>query len=715
MPRCRAWRSGLRLLGLPILFVLVLAASAQAQPAAAPAPAPAQVQDLLKLLDDPAVRTWIKQRVDSDTAPSGPEAADKSVSEFTDRRLALTRQHLQLLASAVAGFLGEIRAVADRLSLEFAHFGLLKMLAVFAIFVALGFGFEALYFRLTEPIRQRVIRARVETPARRLRAILARFAYQLSVVAVFALGSIGAFLALDWPASVRALLLGYLLALLAVRIAVLFGRLLLAPSFERFRIIPMSDDAARFWHRRMALAVGVLAFGGMTVEIMLKLGFSQPARWLVGYTFGLGLLAVGIEAVWRQPRDRPIHPRPMAGHGDDRWLATLAMVVLWVLWVLGAMPAFWLVAVIALAPLLLRLVDKTVRHVMRPADGDALARPDLSIQAAMLDRGLRAGIVIFAALFLARMWDIDLIELTGRDTVAVRLLRGLLNAVVIIIVADMLWSIGKIVIDRRIAAGKSEASPDTEEGRRQARLRTLLPIARNFLFAIMLVVTLLMVLSALGVDIGPLVAGAGVFGVAIGFGAQTLVKDIISGVFYLLDDAFRVGEYIQSGSYKGTVESFSLRSVKLRHHRGPLYTVPFGQLGAVQNMSRDWVIDKLTVSVTYDTDLEKVKKLIKEIGATLKADPELGPHILETLKMQGVEQFGDYAIQIRLKMMTKPGEQFVIRRRAYALIKKAFDANGIRFAFPTVQVAGGGDAAATAAAAAQHETVRLKAAEATAE
>ena len=165
-------------------------------------------------------------------------------------------------------------------------------------------------------------------------------------------------------------------------------------------------------------------------------------------------------------------------------------------------------------------------------------------------------------------------------------------------------------------------------------------------------------------------------GVAVGFGAQTLVKDIISGMFYLLDDAFRVGEYIVSGSYKGTVESFSLRSIKLRHHRGYLYTVPFGELGAIQNISRDWVIDKLSVSVTYDTDLDKVKKIIKQIGKELQADPELAPHIIETLKMQGVEQFGDFAIEIRLKMMTKPGEQFVIRRRAYALIKKAFAANG---------------------------------------
>ena len=201
----------------------------------------------------------------------------------------------------------------------------------------------------------------------------------------------------------------------------------------------------------------------------------------------------------------------------------------------------------------------------------------------------------------------------------------------------------------------------------------------------------LMALSALGVAVGPLIAGAGVVGVAIGFGAQTLVKDIISGMFYLLDDAFRVGEYIISGSYKGTVESFSLRSIKLRHHRGYLYTVPFGELGAIQNMSRDWVIDKLSVSVIYDTDLDKAKKIIKQIGKELMADPELAPHIIEPLKMQGVEQFGDFAIQIRLKMMTKPGEQFVIRRRAYALIKKAFDANGIEFAFPTVTVAGGGE------------------------
>ena len=155
----------------------------------------------------------------------------------------------------------------------------------------------------------------------------------------------------------------------------------------------------------------------------------------------------------------------------------------------------------------------------------------------------------------------------------------------------------------------------------------------------------MMALAAMGVEIGPLIAGAGVLGVAIGFGAQTFVRDVIAGMFYLLDDAFRVGEYIQSGNYKGTVEGFSIRSVRLRHHRGPVYTVPFSLLGAVQNQSRDWVIDKLTIGITYDSDIERARKLIKQIGLELAKDPDFAPLIIEPLKMQGVEQLGDFAVR----------------------------------------------------------------------
>ena len=175
------------------------------------------------------------------------------------------------------------------------------------------------------------------------------------------------------------------------------------------------------------------------------------------------------------------------------------------------------------------------------------------------------------------------------------------------------------------------------------------------------------------------------------------MKDIISGIFYLFDDAFRIGEYIQSGTYKGTVESFSLRSIKLRHQRGALYTVPFGILGAVQNQSRDWVVDKIVLNVPYGTDLDKVRKLIKRIGETLAEDEDYGALILNPLKMQGVVQFGDFAIQIQTKMMTKPGDvQFLARRRALLMINQAFADNGIGFAMPMVHVAGGTDAAAAA-------------------
>ena len=122
------------------------------------------------------------------------------------------------------------------------------------------------------------------------------------------------------------------------------------------------------------------------------------------------------------------------------------------------------------------------------------------------------------------------------------------------------------------------------------------------------------VISALGVNITPLLAGAGIIGLAIGFGAQTLVKDIISGMFFLIDDAFRKGEYIDIGDVKGTVEKISVRSMQLRHHNGPLNTVPFGEINFITNFSRDWVVMKLPLRLTYDTDAEKVRKMIKKLG-----------------------------------------------------------------------------------------------------
>jgi small-conductance mechanosensitive channel len=327
----------------------------------------------------------------------------------------------------------------------------------------------------------------------------------------------------------------------------------------------------------------------------------------------------------------------------------------------------------------------------------------------MIVRGVRALVIAAAVGWLATVWRFSPAA-AAQNGMLERLIAGLLNAVIILLVADLVWNLAKVYIARKLdtPAPNSPESPDLAA--RRQRLRTLLPIFRNTLAVFIMVVAALTILSGLGVQIAPLIAGAGIFGVAIGFGSQTLVKDVLSGVFFMLDDAFRVGEYIESGSYKGTVESFSLRSVRLRHHRGPVFTVPFGDLGAVQNMSRDWVIDKFRIRVPFDTDIAKVKKLLKGIGAELKADPELGPEILETVKMKGVEEIGDFGIQLSFAFMAKPGQQSVVRRRAYTMIQQAFAANGIQFAQPTVQVGGeekqAGAAAANVISLAQQKTAQ---------
>jgi small-conductance mechanosensitive channel len=687
---------------IPLLLLSCAAAPALAQDApASHKDTPPQVRELLDLLADPVVRDWLQQQHTAQAAaPAAPASPEMTPSRMIAARMAAIRQHLQTLAAALPTVPDEFQRAGIILSLEFEEHGVVSVLLLIVAFVALGFGAEWLFHRAAGGIEKRIIALPLNTVGERLRAVAVRLAYGTGTVAAFAIGSVGAFLVFSWPPLLHEIVLGYLFAFLIVRLTLVLGRFLFAPSDERFRIVPMSTAGAWFWVRRLALFIGWLAFGWITVSLLVTLGMAVGARQLVAYTLGLGLLAMGLEIAWRRPRAGD--PATQAGRERSlgrasSWLLSVYSVLLWLLWLASAMALFWLVVTVVALPISIRITRRAISHLLRPpgAADQAAEAPRMAVVAT--ERGARGLLIIAFALLLARAWYLDLGTLTESDTFVTRLVRGALSAVVIALIADFVWHAVKAVIDRTIVLAQNPAPQDSEEGRRRARLRTLLPILRNVLFIVVVAMAVLMILSHVGVQIGPLIAGAGVVGVAVGFGAQTLVKDIISGVFYLLDDAFRTGEYIQAGNYKGTVESFSLRSVKLRHHRGPLYTVPFGELGAIQNMSRDWVIDKFMIGVTYDSDLDMVRRLIKQVGKELSANPEFAPHILEPLKMQGVEEFGDYAIKIRIKLMTKPNEQFVIRRKAYAMIKKAFDDNGIKFATPTVQVAGGDEATAAAA------------------
>ncbi len=266
-----------------------------------------------------------------------------------------------------------------------------------------------------------------------------------------------------------------------------------------------------------------------------------------------------------------------------------------------------------------------------------------------------------------------------------------LDVMVILFIGYILFHFFRVWIDSKIAEevddGGAEAELGDEGGEGgQSRLATLLPLFRGAILAVVVVTIALIVLMELGINVSPLFAGAGVVGLAVGFGSQTLVRDIFSGAFFLMDDAFRKGEYIDIGDVKGTVEKISVRSFQLRHHLGALNTIPFGEIKVLTNYSRDWVIMKLPLRVTYDTDVEKVRKLIKKLGQELLSDPVIGENFIQPLKSQGVIEMQDSAMIIRVKFMTKPGDQWLVRKKVYEEIRALFAREGIRFAHREVTV-----------------------------
>ncbi|WP_456390885.1 mechanosensitive ion channel family protein [Profundibacter sp.] len=292
--------------------------------------------------------------------------------------------------------------------------------------------------------------------------------------------------------------------------------------------------------------------------------------------------------------------------------------------------------------------------------------------------------------FVAGIWAILKIWDANMSMVSDTAYDRSLDVVIILFIAYIVYHTFRIWIDGKIFEEQGEIVEveigGEGGGEGGSRLSTLLPLFKITMTIVIMVTFALILFAELGINVSPLFAGAGVVGLAIGFGAQTLVRDIFSGVFFLFDDAFRKGEYIDTGDVKGTVEKISLRSLQLRHHRGPLNTIPFGEIRFLTNFSRDWVIMKLPLRVTYDTDPERVRKLIKKLGLELLEDPLIGPDFLQPLKSQGVIEMQDSAMIIRVKFMTKPGGQWMTRKRVLQDIRALFEREGIKFAHREVTV-----------------------------
>ncbi|MEX5597556.1 mechanosensitive ion channel family protein [Pseudophaeobacter sp. C1-32P7] len=297
-----------------------------------------------------------------------------------------------------------------------------------------------------------------------------------------------------------------------------------------------------------------------------------------------------------------------------------------------------------------------------------------------------AGVLAFVggALALIYVWNPDL-DWTDNSAI-----DRIFDIVVILFLGYIIYSVSRIWIDSKIdeEVGDMPESELGDEGGAggASRLATLLPLFRGAILAVVVVSIALILLMQLGINVSPLFAGAGVVGLAVGFGSQTLVRDIFSGAFFLVDDAFRKGEYIDIGDVKGTVEKISVRSFQLRHHLGALHTIPFGEIRVLTNYSRDWVMMKLPLRVTYDTDVEKVRKLIKKLGQELLDDPVIGDNFIQPLKSQGVIEMQDSAMIIRVKFMTKPGDQWLVGKKVYEEIRQLFAREGIKFAHREVTV-----------------------------
>ena len=347
------------------------------------------------------------------------------------------------------------------------------------------------------------------------------------------------------------------------------------------------------------------------------------------------------------------------------------------------------------AILLLLLLESAADVPRRLADAAAAgARRAPWISELVADVVLVFGRLAFL-FYLIRIWAIEVLALfTAEEYSSIR--HNNITAGLIVVAAYAIWKVASFMIDGVMATGPAIVKPGDEDAVQQpagaaSRVHTVLPLLRATLAVVIFILLVLLVLSQLGVNITPLIAGASVLGLAISFGSQTLVKDIVSGIFYLIDDAFRVGDYVDTGRAKGTVEGFTLRSIKLRHQNGQVHTIPFGQLGTITNFSRDWVTVKFNLRLARDVNMEQVRKTVKKIGQDMMADAELGPELLVPLKLQGVADIADNALVMRFKFTCKPTNPSIIQRQAVKRIYQTFNEKGINFASSaiTVQTAAG--------------------------
>jgi small conductance mechanosensitive channel len=260
----------------------------------------------------------------------------------------------------------------------------------------------------------------------------------------------------------------------------------------------------------------------------------------------------------------------------------------------------------------------------------------------------------------------------------------------VIIILALSW-LAMRVVRKGLARLHTHMQQDLDDSERIKRLDTLERVFRYVATVVISLIGTMLVLSELGISIAPILATAGVLGIAVGFGAQSLVKDYFTGLFLLLEDQVRVGDVVEVAGKSGLVEEITLRYIRLRDYEGSVHTIPNGIVDTVSNRSRGFAYAVIDIGIAYREDVDEVYELMRGVAAAMRADPELGQKIVEDLEIAGVDQWADSAVMIRCRFRVKPLEQWGVRRAFLYRLKQAFDAAGIEIPYPHLTLYAGED------------------------
>ncbi len=604
----------------------------------------------------------------------------------------------------------------------------MTILSVVMVFV-IGLIIKWIFGKYVYQTRQQIEGSTISAWTERITGLLLRGFFDIISLIIFIAGVlIASFIFLELNAAQKVLIASYLTAFSIVIFANLVLRFILSPRVPSLSLVPVTDELALYLYRWFVSIITVICFGIFTSGVFRLAGLSE-----INYYFMLTALSIIVAImlfVMIFQNKEKVAAALSAGKPENsiqarlakNWHHTAIFVVVFIvlfsmvqrlflgmgsfaaiktLVIIGLYFLFdWLLRVILNVAFGLAKQPEDLGAILEKAktgelaeasdadhqdiDEAAKAPPKTMVVGRMKSAvrgGLRIALLVYMVFWASRIWGFQF-------TVGAAISNALFSILITVLVCYVIWELINAKIQQKLKEEMPEDDEEKEEGGAGgSRVGTLLLLLQKFFLVVIAVMVVLVVLSSLGVDIGPLIAGAGIVGLAIGMGAQTLVRDIIAGIFFLVDDAFRVGDYVDVGGTKGTVEKISIRSFKLRHPRGMVNTIPFGDISTVTNFSRDYILTKLDFRVRYDTDVEKVRKIIKKkVYKVIDANEELGPKLLAPIKSQGVRQLDDSAMIMRIKFKTAPGDQFGIRKEVFRLLQEAFREEGIEFAHRNVTV-----------------------------